>query len=101
VTILDLGSGSDLVVVTWFVSVQGRQTWLIAQGPIVDRRIDAAPAQLLEEGHFGEAFEADQVQRLDWGSLNIEFDQTGETHSGWSGPVTFRGSAITRYQGTG
>lgn len=78
VTVLDGGSDTDLAVVTWFVYVDGEQTWLIAQGPMQDHRIQSAPVQLLSGGQFGEAFDSEQVVRQDWGELSIEFDPMGD-----------------------
>ncbi|VAW45658.1 Alkaline phosphatase [hydrothermal vent metagenome] len=63
-------------VVSWYhyaADGSGEQIWLTGVGPVVD---DTAIVEMIitEGAVFGDAFNADDVTRINWGQLRIKFD---------------------------
>ena len=77
----------------------GEQAWLIAQEGIIEGD-SIRFSQVLRPvgGRFGAAFDPAQVQRQNWGTLDLRFSSCNATTVSWSGPAGYgSGSrALTR-----
>lgn len=62
-------------IVTWFTyTPQGEPYWLIGTGTMEDGRIVFPQLQTTRGARFGAAFDPDDVERIDWGSLELAID---------------------------
>lgn len=62
-------------IVTWFTyTPQGEPYWLIGTGTMEDGRIVFPQLQTTRGARFGDAFDPDDVERIDWGSLELAID---------------------------
>ncbi|MCB1583234.1 MAG: spondin domain-containing protein [Xanthomonadales bacterium] len=73
------GKGTQAVV-SWYhyaADGSGEQVWLIGNGPVI---ADTAIVELVQTNGaiFGEAFNADDVNKINWGQLRIKFNSCSE-----------------------
>lgn len=70
---------NDTVLVTWYTyDTEGNQVWLIGVGEQIDGEIVFDNLQTTRGGIFGEGFDPDAVEGIDWGELRISLDcETG------------------------
>ena len=81
-------------MVYWFtfpplVGGQGLQQWMVGVGPIVDNRIVIDEFYFTRGPEFGPGFDPDQVQRMPWGRLEMEFESCRFARVHYEGPPAF------------
>ena len=65
----------DQAVLVWFsYDAEGNQYWMIGNGEQVDGQIHFGMLHSARGGRFGDAFDSDAVELIDWGSLVLEID---------------------------
>ena len=67
---------NNIALVTWFTYLpnQPEQAWVIGTGTYRNNRITIDNMLLTSGGVFGPTFDPNNVQRLPWGELSIEFN---------------------------
>lgn len=58
----------------WFTYAEGQPLWLIAQGPVEGNLMRLDQVFAPRGARFGDAFDAGDVDLVEWGSLLFEFD---------------------------
>ncbi len=77
------GIEHPVAFITWFVYVDGVQTWLVSQAEIIDNRITDAPVFIYSGGQFGDQFDQASLQQSDWGSLSLSIRDDGSVDVEW------------------
>ena len=63
------------VFAAWFTyDAQGRQAWIVGNGTLADRTAYFDELVITRGTRFGAAFDAEEVERLDWGTMQITFE---------------------------
>ncbi|TVQ35396.1 MAG: hypothetical protein EA370_09360 [Wenzhouxiangella sp.] len=60
-------------VLTWYTYQQGRQVWMIGSGERIGNRIEFGDVVLTRGGQWGRAFRASQIERIDFGTITVDF----------------------------
>jgi hypothetical protein len=90
---LDLGGGERLLVVYWYVYDQGKQVWLLGNGPVVGNTARISTFITLGPD-FPPDYNTDDFVEQEWGELEFIFDNETSGSVSWtSAPVdTFNGA---------
>lgn len=68
----------DQAMVTWFsYDSEGNQFWMLGVGHRENGQIVFPMLQATEGAQFGDAFDPEDVERFDWGSLTLDVDCNG------------------------
>ncbi|MCE7930964.1 MAG: hypothetical protein DYH17_06280 [Xanthomonadales bacterium PRO6] len=74
--------GQQQLVLIWFVYLQGRQVWLIGVAPIQGEHA-RVPMTITRGGQFPPAFQAAQVVREPWGTVDFRAVDGGRARIEW------------------
>ena len=61
-------------VLTWYTYQQGQQLWMIGAGELVGNRIEFGDVLFTRGGQWGRDFRASQIERIDFGTISVQFD---------------------------
>ncbi|MDX1570712.1 MAG: hypothetical protein R3200_09520 [Xanthomonadales bacterium] len=72
--VFDSGGGPNLIAYyfTYAADGSGDQAWLVGAAPLEDGRA-VLPMTLTQGARYGEFFDPDDVERIPWGSIEVEF----------------------------
>jgi murein DD-endopeptidase MepM/ murein hydrolase activator NlpD len=83
--VIDL-AGARSMTVTWYAYHEGEQVWLTGVGPIDGNRA-TVPLALTSGGQFPPAFDANAIERRDWGTASFELLDPQRMQMRWSSSI--------------
>jgi len=78
------GNGHEVVVFWFTYDHAGNQVWMVGTGALTGQKADVE-FEITRGAVFGEAFDAEDVVREHWGSMEIRFLNCGNAHAQYAG----------------
>jgi hypothetical protein len=83
------------IVVTWFTYDLGRQMWLAGSTPLTDGAESVEiPMEVFRGSDFGDAFDTDEVERMDWGTITFSFPDCASAHVDYNSALDFGAGSL-------
>lgn len=65
-------------VLTWYTYDQGEQVWMIGSGSLIGNSIEFGDVVLTRGGQWGLDFNPNQVERIDFGTITVRFEDCND-----------------------